>query len=26
VRGVFLELATREEFINLVVAPHTTVL
>lgn len=26
VRGVFLELATREEFIKLVVAPHTTVL
>ena len=26
VRGVFLELATREEFLNLVVAPHTTVL
>ena len=26
VRGVFLELATREEFIKLVVAPHNTVL
>ena len=26
VRGVFLELATREEFIKLVIAPHTTVL
>jgi GTP cyclohydrolase I len=26
VRGVFLELATREEFIKLVVAPHMTVL
>ena len=26
VRGVFLELATREEFIKLVVAPNTTVL
>jgi GTP cyclohydrolase IA len=26
VRGVFLELATREEFIKLVVAPHTTFL
>jgi GTP cyclohydrolase I len=26
VRGVFLELATREEFIKLVIAPQTTVL
>ncbi len=26
VRGVFLEIATREEFLKLVVAPHTTVL
>jgi hypothetical protein len=26
VRGVFLELATREEFIKLVLAPQTTVL
>jgi hypothetical protein len=26
VRGVFLELATREEFIKLVVAPTVTVL
>lgn len=26
VRGVFLEIATREEFLKLVVTPHTTVL